>query len=180
MKTIRTVGAALIALGIGMTGPVSATPKRPAAEGNDLVTKVIVDCHPDARLHYLPKYDRKVLHRHRQSDCRVVLVDPPEQAIDCHPDARLHYLPKYDRRVLHRHRQSDCRVVIVDQEDDYEDRPRDCHRDLRKHYLPEYGRSVYHKHVGESCRIKVYNPYQGSGPNRPDCVKLGPVLLCEN
>jgi hypothetical protein len=141
MKTIRTVGAALIALGIGMTGPASATPKTPSAEGNDLVTKVIVDCHPDARLHYLPRYDRKVLHRHRQSDCKV---------------------------------------VIVDQEDDYEDRPRDCHRDLRKHYLPEYGRSVYHKHVGESCRIKVYNPYQGSGPNRPDCVKLGPVLLCEN
>ena len=180
MKTIRTVSAALIALGIGMTGPASAMPKTPAAEGNDLVTKVIVDCHPDARLHYLPRYDRKVLHRHRQSDCKVVLVDPPEEAIDCHPDARLHYLPKYGRKVLHRHRQSDCRVVIIDQEDDYEDRPRDCHRDLLKHYLPEYGRSVYHKHVGESCRIKVYNPYQGSGPNRPDCVKLGPVLLCEN
>jgi hypothetical protein len=139
MKTIRAVSAVLIALGIGMTGPASAMPQTPAAKGDDLVTKV---------------------------------------QVDCHQDVRRHYVPEYGRRVWHRHRQSNCRVVIVDREDDYEDRPRDCHRDVRRHYLPEYGRSVYHKHVGERCRIRVYNPYQGSGPGRPDCVRIGPITVC--
>jgi hypothetical protein len=141
MKSIRAVSAALIALGIGMAGPASAMPQTPAAKGDDLVTKV---------------------------------------QVDCHKDVRRHYVPEYGRRVWHRHRQSTCRVVIVDREDDYEDRPRDCHRDVRRHYLPEYGRSVYHKHVGERCRIRVYNQYQGSGPSRQDCVRLGPITLCEN
>jgi hypothetical protein len=141
MKSIRAVSAALIALGIGMAGPASAMPQTPAAKGDDLVTKV---------------------------------------QVDCHKDVRRHYVPEYGRRVWHRHRQSTCRVVIVDREDDYEDRPRDCHRDVRRHYLPEYGRSVYHKHVGERCRIRVYNQYQGSGPGRQDCVRLGPITLCEN
>jgi hypothetical protein len=99
--------------------------------------------------------------------------------IDCHQDVRRHYLPEYGRKVWHRHRQN-CRVVIVDREDDYDNRPRDCHRDVRRHYLPEYGRSVYHKHVGERCRIRIYNPYQGNGPSRPDCIRIGPVTLCEN
>ncbi|MDQ2705542.1 MAG: hypothetical protein M3Y43_10275, partial [Pseudomonadota bacterium] len=141
MKTTRTVSAVLIALGIGMAAPASAMPRMPAAKGDDLVAKV---------------------------------------QVDCHQDVRRHYLPRYDRRVLHRHRQSDCRVIIVDREDDYEVRPRDCHREVRRHYLPEYGRSVYHKHVGESCRIRVYNRHQGSDSSRRNCVKLGPITVCED
>ncbi|MEP9389495.1 hypothetical protein [Mesorhizobium sp. KR9-304] len=140
MKPIRSVCAVLLALGV-MAGTAAAMPRTPTVEGDGLVTKVQVDCHADVRRHYLPEYDRRVWHRHRQSNCRVVIVEP---------------------------------------EDEYDDRPRDCHRDVRRHYLPEYGRSVYHKHVGERCRIRVYNPHQGGGSNRPGCVKLGPLLLCEN
>ena len=100
--------------------------------------------------------------------------------VDCHQDVRRHYLAEYGRRVWHRHRQN-CRVVVIDREEDgYDDRPRDCHRDVRRHYLPEYGRSVYHKHVGERCRIRAYNQHQGSGQGRPDCIRIGPVTLCEN
>lgn len=174
MKSIRAVCAALIAWSLG-AGTAGAMPQTPAAQSSDLVTKVIVDCHPDTRLHYLPKYDRKVLHRHRQSDCRVILVNPPQEAVDCHSDTRLHYLPKYDRKVWHRHRQSDCRVVIVDPPGE----AIDCHRDVRKHYLPEYGRSLYHRHVGESCRIRIFDEYEG-GEGGGNCVKIGPVTLCES
>jgi hypothetical protein len=99
--------------------------------------------------------------------------------IDCHANVRRHYLPEYGRQVWHRHRAESCRVVVIDRDDDYDDRPRDCHRDVRRHYLPQYGRSVYHKHVGESCRIRVYNPYDNGGPGR-NCVKIGPITLCEN
>lgn len=142
MKSIRAVSAALVALGLGMTGPVSAMPQAPAVtQGEDLIVNVaVVDCHADVRRHFLPQYDSRVWHRHRQSNCRVILAEPEFE----------------------------------------EERPRDCHRDVRRHYLPEYGRSVYHKHVGERCRIRVYNPHQGGGASRPDCVKLGPLLLCEN
>ena len=138
MKSIRTVSAALLALSIG-TGTATAMPQTPAVQGNGLVTKVQVDCHADVRRHYLPQYDRRVWHRHRQSNCRVILVDP-----------------------------------------EFEERPVDCHRDVRRHYLPAYGRSVYHKHVGESCRVRVYNPYDDNRSGRGDCIRLGPVLVCEN
>lgn len=139
MKFIRAISAALIMLGVGMTGSASAMQPAPVVEGGNLVVNVAIDCHTDVRRHYLPEYDRRVWHRHRPQSCRVILADP-----------------------------------------DFNDGPRDCHRDVRRHYLPEYGRSVYHKHVGERCRIRVYNPYQGNRPSRPDCVKLGPLLLCEN
>src|ERR1044072_8613910 len=107
MKLIKPLGAALLALSFA-TGSAPAMPQAPEVSRDELVTKVAVDCHQDARLHYLPKYDRKDLHRHRQSDCKVVLVHPPQEAVDSHQDARLHYLPKYGRKVWHRHRQSDC------------------------------------------------------------------------
>ena len=114
-------------------------PQTPAVPGDGLVTKVQVDCHADVRRHFLPEYGRRIWHRHRQSNCRVVLVDP-----------------------------------------EFEERPVDCHRDVRRHYLPEYGRSIYHKHVGESCRVRVYNPYDDGRSGRRDCIRLGPVLVCEN
>ena len=98
---------------------------------------------------------------------------------DCHADVRRHYLPEYGRRVWHRHRQN-CRVVIVDREDDYDDRPRDCHREVRRHYLPEYGRSLYHRHVGDRCRVRIFERYEGDYPRGRNCMKLGPVTLCED
>jgi hypothetical protein len=137
MRLTRTIGAVAMVLALE-TGSVSAMPQTQAVEGNALIQKVQVDCHRDVRRHYLPEYGRRVWHRHRQSNCRVILADP-----------------------------------------DFDERPRDCHRDVRRHYLPQYGRSVYHKHVGESCRIRIYNPYQGSGPGGPSCVKIGIVTLCE-
>jgi hypothetical protein len=140
MKSIRAVSAALIVLSVG-AGTAVAMPQSPVVpDGNSLVTNV---------------------------------------QVDCHADVRRHYLPEYGRRVWHRHRQSSCRVVIVDREDDYDDRPRDCHREVRRHYLPEYGRSLYHRHVGERCRIKIFDEYRGNGDRR-DCVKLGPIVLCES
>src|SRR5690606_34738571 len=85
MKSIGYVGAALLALGIG-TGTAAALPQAPVTEGDGLVTRVQVDCHRDVRRHYLPEYGRRVWHRHRQSNCRVILADPDFDDLprDCH------------------------------------------------------------------------------------------------
>jgi hypothetical protein len=114
MKSIRTVSAALIALGIGMTGSASALPQTPAAQGDGLVTRVQIDCHADVRRHYLPQYDRRAWHRHRQSNCRVIFVEPEfdDRPRDCHRDVRRHYLPQYGRSVYHKHVGESCRIRL--------------------------------------------------------------------
>lgn len=118
MKTFRTLGAALLALGIGTATaaavtPLPATPP-PSIEADSLVTEVQRDCHRDVRRHYLPQYDRRVAHRHRQSDCRVILADREDdrRPRDCHRDVRRHYLPEYGRSVYHRHVGERCRVRV--------------------------------------------------------------------
>ena len=62
------------------------------------------------------EYDRRVWHRHRQSNCRVVIVDPPEDDYDrprdCHRDVRRHYLPQYGGEVTHKHIGDSCRVKM--------------------------------------------------------------------
>ena len=114
MKSIRAFSAALIALGVGMTGIASALPQAPAVEGDGLVTKVQIDCHADVRRHYLPQYDRRVWHRHRQSNCRVILAEPEfdDAPRDCHRDVRRHYLPEYGRSVYHSHVGESCRIRL--------------------------------------------------------------------
>jgi hypothetical protein len=96
---------------------------------------------------------------------------------DCHRDVRRHYLPRYGERVWHYHRPS-CRVVVVDPPRD--ERPRDCHRDVRRHYIPEYGRQVTHRHVGESCRVRELRRTDGNYGNGGSCIRIGPILYCEN
>ena len=115
MKPIRTVSAALLALSV-VTGTAAAMPQTPAVEGDGLVTKVQVDCHGDVRRHYLPEYGRRVWHRHRQSSCRVVIIDRDDdyddRPRDCHRDVRSHYLPEYGRRVYHKHVGDSCRIRV--------------------------------------------------------------------
>lgn len=129
MKSIGTVSAALIALSMG-PGPAAAMPQaRVVQESYGLVTKVQIDCHPDVRRHYLPEYGRRVWHRHRQSNCRVILADPDfddgPRPRDCHRDIRRHYLPEYGRSLYHRHVGERCRIKIFDEyEGDYGGR--DC------------------------------------------------------
>jgi hypothetical protein len=117
MKSIKAAGAALLALSF-TAGAAPAMPQIAVPDGNGLVTTVQMDCHPDVRRHFLPEYGRKVRHRHRQSSCRVVIVEEEEFVVrDCHRDVRRHYLPEYGRSVYHRHVGERCRVRIY--------RPRD-------------------------------------------------------
>ena len=51
------ISAALIVLGVGITGIASALPRAPAVEADGLVEKVQIDCLADVRRHYLPQYD---------------------------------------------------------------------------------------------------------------------------
>lgn len=116
MKLIGIAGAALLALGIG-SGTAAAMPKTPTVEGDGLVTKIQADCHADVRRHYVPEYGRRVWHRHRQSNCRVVIVDREddyydERPRDCHRDVRRHYLPEYGRSVYHKHVGERCRIRV--------------------------------------------------------------------
>ncbi len=116
MKSFRSVGAALIALGVATTGPAAAMPQASAtAASGDLVVRVQIDCHANARRHYLPQYDRSILHRHRQSDCRAVRVDPGDdydRPRDCHRDVRRHYVPQYGDEVTHNHVGDSFRVKV--------------------------------------------------------------------
>ena len=139
MKAIGIISAVLLLSAVA-AGAATATPQPPAPQSDGLVTRVQVDCHADVRRHYLPQYGRQVWHRHRQSNCRV---------------------------------------IVVDREDRHDNRRRDCHRDVRNHYLPEYGRRLYHRHVGEHCRVRIYERYDDNRRGR-NCVKLGPLTLCEN
>ena len=116
MKSFRAVSAALMVLGVAMTGPATAMPQASApATSGDLVVKVQVDCHASVRRHYLPEYDRRVWHRHRQSNCRVIVVDPEnddyeDRPRDCHRDVRRHYLRQYGGEITHKHIGESCRV----------------------------------------------------------------------
>ena len=114
MKSVRAFSTALIVLGGGITGIASALPQAPAVEADGLVTKVQIDCHADVRRHYLPQYDGRVWHRHRQSNCRVILADPDfdDRPRDCHRDVRRHYLPEYGRSVYHTHVGERCRIRV--------------------------------------------------------------------
>ncbi len=116
MTRMRTATAALFALCIG-TGAAVAVPESPVSKADGLVTKVQVDCHADIRRHYLPEYDRRVWHRHRQSNCRIILADPDfdEGPRDCHREVRRHYLPEYGRSLYHRHVGERCRIKIYDE-----------------------------------------------------------------
>jgi hypothetical protein len=121
MKSIRAVSAALLALSLG-SGTATAMPQSPLIqEGDGLVTKVQIDCHPDVRRHYLPEYGRRVWHRHRQSSCRAVIVDREDdyddRPRDCHRDIRRHYLPEYGRSVYHKHVGERCRIRVYDRYD---------------------------------------------------------------
>ena len=115
MKSFKAAGAAVIAF--GMIGPATAMPQiwSPAQSG-DLVVKVAIDCHADIRRHYVPEYGGRIWHRHRQSNCRVIVVDPPDEEYDrprdCHRDVVRHYLPEYGGSVAHRHLGESCRVKI--------------------------------------------------------------------
>jgi hypothetical protein len=114
MRLIKILGAVSMVLAME-AGSVSAMPQTPPVEGNALVQQVQVDCHPDVRNHYLPQYGRRVLHRHRQGNCRVVLVEPqvqPRPPRDCHRDVRRHFLPEYGRSVYHKHVGPSCRIRI--------------------------------------------------------------------
>lgn len=119
MTLFGTIGALSIALGLGMTGMASAVPLETPAQGDNLVTSVAYDCHEDVRFHFLPEYGRKILHRHRQSNCRVVVVDRDEdddynRPRDCHRDVRRHYLPEYGANVTHKHVGDRCRVKVYE------------------------------------------------------------------
>jgi hypothetical protein len=115
MKSIKALGAALLALSFA-TGSAPAMPQAPVPDGNGLVTNVQVDCHADVRRHYLPEYGRRVWHRHRQSNCRVVIIDREDdyddRPRDCHRDVRRHYLPEYGRSVYHKHVGERCRIRV--------------------------------------------------------------------
>jgi hypothetical protein len=113
MRLTRILGAAAMVFAMEASS-VSAMPQTPAVEGNALVQKVQVDCHRDVRRHFLPQYGRSVWHRHRQSNCRVVLADPEfdDRPRDCHRDVRRHFLPEYGRSVYHKHVGPSCRIRI--------------------------------------------------------------------
>jgi hypothetical protein len=123
MRAFSVFGASLVALAVGLCGQSAAMPQAPVSQAADgLVVQVAVDCHGDVRRHFLPQYDRRVWHRHRQSNCRVVLVDPPQEdpydgRRDCHREVERHYLPEYGARVTHRHVGPNCRVKVYRQYD---------------------------------------------------------------
>jgi hypothetical protein len=115
MKLIQVLNAAVVALGVGM-GQAGAMPQTSApADAGDLVIKVQEDCHETVRRHYLPRYDARVWHYHRQSNCRAVVTDPAEEddydmPRDCHREVRRHYVPEYGSQVTHRHVGANCRI----------------------------------------------------------------------
>lgn len=123
MKSIRMFGVAAVAMLVANSGQAAAAPggAPPAASGGSLVVRVAVDCHADVRRHFLPEYDRRVWHRHRQSNCRVVRADPPDDndhdggRRDCHRDVRSHFLPEYGGRVTHKHVGDSCRTRVYRQ-----------------------------------------------------------------
>lgn len=86
------------------------------------------DCHKSVRYHYVEYFGKKVWHRHRQSDCRIVLEDPPfddddeDLPRDCHRDVQRHFLQQYGKKVWHKHVGPNCRVKIYNPYDD-DDRP---------------------------------------------------------
>lgn len=114
-----SIASVLFALSIG-AGTAAAAPPQAEVEGDGLVTKVQIDCHADMRRHFLPQYGERLWHRHRQSNCRIVLAEPEDDDYDrrdCHRDVRRHFLPEYGRRVYHKHVGSSCRIRIYNQRD---------------------------------------------------------------
>lgn len=70
------------------------------------------DCHANAQAHPLPGYGRRpILHQHRGSSCRVVILEDEEDE-DCHAEPERHSVPGYGR-VWHRHIGRSCRVEIL-------------------------------------------------------------------
>lgn len=167
------LGAAALALSMGLPAAQAAPAMSPASPNGIGIFQVQEDCHSDVRRHYLREEGRRVEHRHRRN-CRVVLVEPEpeEEARDCHSDVQRHRIPEYRRPVEHRHRRN-CDIVIV--EPDEEEEVRDCHRDPQRHYLPEYGRSTWHRHAGPRCRVEELRESDRRGEG---CVKVGPVTVC--
>jgi hypothetical protein len=114
-----------------MVGQAGAMPQSPArADAGQLIIKVQEDCHETVRRHYLPRYDARVWHYHRQSNCRAVQVDPPEEddydmPRDCHREVRRHYVPDYGRQVTHSHVGASCRIREYERRSD-EDEGGNC------------------------------------------------------
>jgi hypothetical protein len=66
------------------------------------------DCHANAQAHPLAGYGRRpILHRHRGSSCRVVILDEEED--DCHRQPQQHRLRGLGN-IWHRHVGPSCRV----------------------------------------------------------------------
>lgn len=125
MKSLGLLSAAIIA--VGLLAPASAAEQKKGGADRGLEIEfsskhaAVRDCHADVRRHYLDAYGRQVWHRHRQSNCRVVLADRPgddDRPRDCHRDVRRHYLRDYGRNVTHRHVGPNCRVRVYNQYND--------------------------------------------------------------
>lgn len=125
MKSLRLLSAALLAFSLAATGQLWSMPQSSGPTDNSVINVAVQDCHSDVRRHYLSDYGRKVWHRHRQSNCRVVLSDPNEDddVRDCHRDVKLHYLRDYGRKVWHKHVGNRCRVKTYEYYDGGGSRP---------------------------------------------------------
>lgn len=118
MKSIDAFSAAFI-FSVTLSGTLQASPLLAQEDSDDsIVTAAQNDCHQDVRRHFLPEYGRRVWHRHRQSDCKVVLADPDDaddNLRDCHRDVRKHYLPEYGRSLYHRHVGERCGISVYNE-----------------------------------------------------------------
>ncbi len=97
------------------------------------------------------------------------------QVRGCHRDVRRHFVPEYGRSTWHFHRSRSCRPVRVSRPDRGPGL-RDCHRNAERHYVPGYGR-VLHRHRRD-CSVRILR--QGDRFREDTCVRIGPVIYCEN
>ena len=125
MKSLKSLGATLLAIALGYGGLAAAMPasELPQTEGGLVIQ--IRRCHRDLQHHFVPQFGRTEWHVHRRTDCRPVRVLPPIQVRDCHNEVRCHFLFRYGN-VPHRHIGPNCRVRVYSMFDQHRPRPRSC------------------------------------------------------
>jgi hypothetical protein len=114
MRLIRIVAATAMVLGACSlacaAGPIAPKVDLPSTTMAPIL--VHNTCHSNFRTHN----GAYPLHRHRQSDCGMVIADDEGDSYDdCHHSVLRHYLPGYGK-VWHRHRGPSCRVEVYEHE----------------------------------------------------------------
>lgn len=97
------------------------------------------------------------------------------QVRGCHSDIQRHYVPEIGGSAWHYHRGRRCRPEIVSRPRP-DSGPRDCHRNAERHFVPGYGR-VLHRHRRD-CSIRILR--RDDRYREGACVRIGPVIYCDN